>query len=285
MAAPADLNDPNWLYSSCAQSTAALVAIVGGLLVSRLVVLSSEARGLRQRRANLERELSIVEQQLEAVDAERLTGSIQEFADGWEEDLARNEVRSVEALLDWIPRGATREELAPFAEILWGWAKDARAAAEAGTPIPERFDDESKRNLYKAVYADVRRRKQAGVIFGGSDPAPKQYDQSELAEHRRVRDRVYGLTSRRDALLADLDVVGDAIAQVAAPTGLLPAAFVLTYFSVVSVLWPLVLMAFRPVPDQPWVRALTVVLFATGLGGLISYIVWYARTQIGARDR
>lgn len=40
--------DPGWLLSSLAQSTAAVVAIVGGFLVSRLVQLSSEREGLRR---------------------------------------------------------------------------------------------------------------------------------------------------------------------------------------------------------------------------------------------
>ena len=38
-------SDPNWLLSSVAQSTAALVAIIGGLIASRLITLSGE-RGL-----------------------------------------------------------------------------------------------------------------------------------------------------------------------------------------------------------------------------------------------
>lgn len=42
--------DPNWLLSTEAQSAAALVAIIGGFLVSRLVSLSSEREGLRRRR-------------------------------------------------------------------------------------------------------------------------------------------------------------------------------------------------------------------------------------------
>jgi hypothetical protein len=38
--------DPNWLLSTTAQSAAALVAIVGGFLVSRVVGLQSTRDGL-----------------------------------------------------------------------------------------------------------------------------------------------------------------------------------------------------------------------------------------------
>ena len=46
--------NPNWLLSTMAQSAAALVAIVGGFLVNRVVTLSSERQGLEQRGRELE---------------------------------------------------------------------------------------------------------------------------------------------------------------------------------------------------------------------------------------
>lgn len=67
--------DPNWLLSAVAQSTAALVAIVGGLIVSRLIGLSSERsalerqlRHLRDRVASLREETTRRRQWLVADD-------------------------------------------------------------------------------------------------------------------------------------------------------------------------------------------------------------------------
>ena len=60
------MSDPNWLLSTLAQSTAAVVAIVGGFLVSRLVQLSSEKEGLRRRGANAQDELRQVTKLFEA---------------------------------------------------------------------------------------------------------------------------------------------------------------------------------------------------------------------------
>lgn len=53
----AEQADTNWLLSSAAQSAAALVAIIGGFLVSRLVTLSSERAGLTRRLHEVEDEL------------------------------------------------------------------------------------------------------------------------------------------------------------------------------------------------------------------------------------
>lgn len=68
--------DPNWLLSAVAQSTAALVAIVGGLIVSRLIGLSSERnalqrqlRQLQDRRRTLDDEAAKTRQWLVADDA------------------------------------------------------------------------------------------------------------------------------------------------------------------------------------------------------------------------
>ena len=41
--------DPNWLLATMAQSAAAMVAVIGGLLVSRVITLSAERRGLDRR--------------------------------------------------------------------------------------------------------------------------------------------------------------------------------------------------------------------------------------------
>jgi len=63
--------DPNWLFSACAQTAGAIVAIVGGFLATRLVTLNSERNSLseririvsrrlddaRQRRADAQRKL------------------------------------------------------------------------------------------------------------------------------------------------------------------------------------------------------------------------------------
>lgn len=43
------LTDPNWLLATMAQAAAVLVAVIGGFLVSRVITLSAERRGLDRR--------------------------------------------------------------------------------------------------------------------------------------------------------------------------------------------------------------------------------------------
>lgn len=55
--------DPNWLYSATAQSAAAIVAIMGGFIVSRILALNSEKRTLRNQLEAARHRLSLLEQQ------------------------------------------------------------------------------------------------------------------------------------------------------------------------------------------------------------------------------
>ena len=59
--------DPNWLLSTTAQSSAALVAIVGGFLLSRILALATERNGLALREAQLRDEVKLAEETYHSV--------------------------------------------------------------------------------------------------------------------------------------------------------------------------------------------------------------------------
>ncbi len=48
------IGDPNWLYSTIAQSSAAIVAIVGGFITASVLMLITEKRNLRNRLTDME---------------------------------------------------------------------------------------------------------------------------------------------------------------------------------------------------------------------------------------
>jgi hypothetical protein len=65
-----DAPDPYWLLSTSAQCAAALVAIIGGLLASRVVTLKSERSGTERQLRLVEGELVVQRARVEALDAE-----------------------------------------------------------------------------------------------------------------------------------------------------------------------------------------------------------------------
>ncbi len=44
------IGDPNWLYSTIAQSSAAIVAIIGGFITASVLMLTAEKRNLKNQR-------------------------------------------------------------------------------------------------------------------------------------------------------------------------------------------------------------------------------------------
>jgi hypothetical protein len=57
--------DPNWLYSSIAQSSAAIVAIIGGFITSSVLTRSSEKRSLAKNCEAAKNRLALLDEQVE----------------------------------------------------------------------------------------------------------------------------------------------------------------------------------------------------------------------------
>lgn len=111
--------DPNWLLSTEAQSAAALVAIIGGFLVSRLVSLSSEREGLRRRRREVAARRDLTSDEYEKIHRARLSQSQKTFTDHHLKDVVQaGRPSTPESLLEWIPRGSSATEMRPVAERL-----------------------------------------------------------------------------------------------------------------------------------------------------------------------
>jgi hypothetical protein len=78
--------DPNWLYSSVVQSSAAIVAVVGGFVMGTVLNLAAKRRGLEEDVDEYERELVLLRRQRDQAvhQRERLRASylISDNADG-----------------------------------------------------------------------------------------------------------------------------------------------------------------------------------------------------------
>lgn len=181
--------DPNWLPSTLAQATAALVAIIGGFLVSRLIGMASARSGLDERAATLRGQIKALRPEHARVR------------------------RESEASIRMTIRGHTREPVDP---------------------------------------SEVRRR-DAAVDRRG-----------ELEVQMRV-------------LQTDLRIVEDERASVAKAEGVWPGLGVLTVFAALGVIYPMVTMSRRPVPDGPGTRWSMVAAFIVGFALFMAYIAYYVR--------
>lgn len=270
------VTDPNWLLSTTAQSAAALVAIVGGFLVSRLVSLASDRLTLERRLDELQGHLEIESVRLEVVRESRRAVS-----EEWLEDLALTEIVSKmgkisvdEVLAEFVPRGATRDEMSAAADDLIAAVNRVFAIVEA-TGATNRLTMIGKKHGFgplderdDRILNEIRSQRGGGYL-----PAASIGDGSvEIERQERRIAQEEELTASVRALQAEEAVVKRQLRSLAAPPRLRLAVAVLVYFAIVGIVVPLFFMTKRPVPDSSEFRLTIVGLFISGLAGLLLYL-------------
>jgi hypothetical protein len=284
--------DPNWLPSTEAQSAAALVAIIGGFLVSRLVALSMERQGLERRLDEHRAEADRLTRRIAESDAE-----ISEYA---EKRFRRKLLPLVVAgqgalpdaeLMPDTPRGASDEEAASWAQEiraevsgLFSSIEGAMSGAEISVPSSEelmaRGVDLSGHDpdLIESIEMTIAARRRPKSLLSGLDrsfigvgalPVMPDFDSNISAMN--LRETMAGqLRNRRD----DIELLQEHLDRLASPTGVGWAVLALAAFSILGIIFPLVVMAIHPVPEGVALRTFMVVAFLVGLAGVLAFIWW-----------
>lgn len=300
------MSDPNWLLSTLAQSTAAVVAIVGGFLVSRLVQLSSEKEGLRRRGANAQDELMQVTKLFEAAHEYRLANSREAFF-GWVVDdlVKRDEDFNTEALLEKnIPRGSSLDEMAEYLDEIIQRIDAAISNVSAYLSEDETRDvtiedleargmkiPAEDRDIYDSIECNLlddlpEKTYDAGphgLIINPvpylrvppiNSPAITTTEMRRLDESIREEQK---LQSRRSTLEAEIARLSAAVEQIGKPVGVTSAVWILGIYSALGMVAPIAVMAIFPTSLDPRFAWTLVGLFVVGLALVVGYMYWYAR--------
>lgn len=297
------MSDPAWLYSTVAQSTAALVAIVGGFLVSRLITLSSE-------RANL----ATVLRELKEVESKALSevARIDDSLKGLEVQLvldaelpAMLEARGggdpaadvLERHQDLAPDVRLEDFELPHAGRAYGIAN---AFEQLGPLVSEsaNLPDDAIEGLrqigiedgavleeisaWTAVYRYLANAERKDRDLPKATPDPlvgyNQISYTHLQSEREpARQRATQATATRER--ADFD-----LRRLAKPQSLGFAFTVLLYFAVAGLVLPVVVLLREPPSDWAVIRAAVVAGFTTGLAGLL-WFLWRVIREATATDR
>ena len=282
--------DPNWLPSTVAQSTAALVAIIGGFLVSRLVSLSSERVGLRHQREDLSGRRRLLELEVERLDEARLTTSRRWFR---EQHLAEfidveGVVDSEEAVANWSPVGGQDHEMIACADEL---AETVRRAFAAIRSSYDRAPDTDLRSL-RQRFPDVEARDEwiyqgvANAVTiergGESDPdvdlSPEFGGLMAGDRQRDTVDRLHSARAELAAAVAQIEFVQTQESRIARPPGIVAGIVILGLFAVAGVGFPMTIMSIEPVPDTVAINIALIAAFALGFSLLVGYLVWTLRS-------
>ena len=268
------VTDPNWLLATMAQSAAALVAIVGGFLVSRVVTLASEREGLEQRARDLERQRQDQAERLGEAHHLRQDTCWEQFVDRAAYGVARNyQSLSPERLVDsyWV-QGIPREEMLNLVSRLIEETQQAFEHFERGGDMPG--PSVTDREVYKVYQA----------VNAARSPISRSPRFDSVEERLWKQERLDKLTENERELRADLvavqregELVRTELARVAKPPELWRAAVAFGYLAVFGVLAPVVGLAWRPVPSNLLWRILLVFGFVSGVGVLGWYLIWAVR--------
>lgn len=271
--------DPNWLLSTTAQSSAALVAIVGGFLLSRVLALAAERNGLALREAQLSDEVKLAAetcrfQQRRIDDSDRA-----DFLDDAIDLLVGDPAASMEDL-DKDSYGDLRAgELAELFESIRARVKVAIEALKPHVPSSDwvgslssfrgskPFDEvlphlEITEDEDVELYSNVWRRL---VPLSGALLAPPSLGLPVSDPYNDwIRERDRALDDRARAV-GQLEIVRTELAKVSAPTGIGRLTASLAFFLATGVVVPIAALVQQPTRLAQWQAWLTFVGFVIGL--------------------
>jgi hypothetical protein len=295
------MSNPTAFLSTLAESAAAIVAIVGGFLVSRLVALSSEREGLRRQLRRAEDQLSHVTTLYHDAHETRVATSVRDFTEWTLEKVipVAPETLDREDLLERIPRASSRDEMEPVLDALLQRVADAKdqigrhvyeddtsdidldtlrqrglLVAEEDLDLYEQIMEQATESLPRpssAFYVPSYRSALRHIVSSDAVATDMRRLDDAIHEEHDTAARKLGLETEIVRLRSEIELV-------ASPIGVFPAIVILALYSVVGVVLPVIVMAANPDTLETWKIWVLAALFAGGLAAVLGYMFWYVRT-------
>ncbi len=260
--------EPGWLLSSVAAASAALVAIVGALLISRVIALSSDREALERRAADLSAQVESLAEEFDLVGQEILRRDAVDFVHAAAGDIidSRGTVALDRLMQRYDPRDRTGE-LAPFVEE----AKQAVAAAFSAGDARQVLRTTADR--YALLYAQLDQViSRSGEGSPDDSPGTLSFTLKQVEVYRLLLRDQQSLRSVKRSTSLQLATTRTAAEALRQPRGVRGGLFVLLYFSLVGTVTPLVILATDPEHLVAGLRVLVVVLYVSGLAALCGYL-------------
>jgi len=296
--------DPNWLYSSTAQSAAAIVAIVGGFITSRLLGLSAE-------RSALQNELAAKQSKLKALqNQDHDLGEESQRLDAWN-GLWRMEVTGygdpIPELQQLRAENAVLQELDPAIvqevyeesrsrlEAAFSFVRDNAGLIEAAdTNLSEwlskhRLSIEGlDRHLVSSAFKDVaearrtqakeeaRKRSPFGIQmpdFSFALPTLSTLPDTSIVKQdpkERIREEKRNLAAQIEILQSDVAHLGERLSAFRYPPNMWWGLVILAYLTVGGVIVPLALLPVDVHREE--LKWTVLALFSSGILALFVYI-------------
>ena len=314
--------DPNLFLSTTAQATAALVAIIGGFLVSRLIGLVSEKTQQVQSLAELQSKRRVKDAELEKFNHTVGTGIQRWFREDNLDDILekRGDSNYTKMVDDFDVTGSDRQEVSEYANHLKNTVtrafKELERVYKAPGNIPEsptkirtdgiQIDPGHDEEIFQRVAAHISATRQLVLAESEAQEGNSSNSQSssptEATDLSALAPTVPPVptlvTSRHDAAIKERDrlkeelgvIIGEIellefrLPEMAQQRWLIAGFAILAYFSAVGIVYPLYLMTRNPVVAIASDRSKVLLGFISGLIALLAFI-WSAVADLRAIEK
>lgn len=281
------LSDPNWLFSTMAQSAAALVAIMGGFLVSRFAAVSSQRQGIESQLREVTNQLS-----KRRKDLHETSGIRRQITQKWFIKRAVDEAAQSLGKADreglaekYSIRGTTPSEMLSLADDLNDMVQQEVNHLDTLTKTQIhhfRTDPVLKKELRrKSQYTheeDLVHFAVLGVLDPDGEPRPEiPGDRALLRSERRRYEMLIDEEDRLErevhSLQRDAFFLEREIYRAVNPRPLFYGLYVLCYMALVGVAAPVVVLI-GEAPHESFERTPYVVMFVLGVVLLCAFFFW-----------
>jgi hypothetical protein len=292
-----DLTD---LITTIISSTAALVAIIGGFLVSRVITLSSEKNAITRRLGEINAELDSKINMYDNIGLLLLESDVDDFFHEYAEDILIYEKPIQEILDEEDSADLTEDELKPYIEMLltiYNHVIDMIDNTDDDYSLPRSFDDFVKDNevslndnkdwyelvyntIYKEFQRDLQRQASSNPLLGFHPlirvPDPAIYNFRSISNAKWYGDKIKERNILKDELQI-LTVMKEeqkkTLSNYGQISGIWSGLAVLAYSSIAGIVIPILLL---PYPlntyDDAVTRKVLLVLFFSHLIILFIYL-------------
>lgn len=288
--------DLNNLITTIISATAALVAIIGGFLVSRVITLSSEKNAIVRRLREIDSELSNKQEMLHRIELILLEDDIDDFINDHAEDILIYGKSVQDVLEEDNSSGLTVEELGPYIiklHEIFEHVTTLIEQTEENYSIPNNFDDFAKDNaikvdehkdwydlVYRTLWDAIPAKPSSNPFWGVNlqpmlsttslmksvSPVTAQIHQDRIKERNSLENEVQILAGMKEEQLKILSSYGNI-------SGLWGGLAVLIYACISGIVIPSLLL---PYPletyDDVATRKLLLTLFFSQLIALFVYL-------------
>lgn len=270
------------------------------------MALSSEREGIRRNLETAIDRLTHLRDIYSAAYEERRKKNIADFRDWIIPELVKSDQLNLEELLDSnIPRGSSEEEMRPILfELIYQVSEMKQrvgSCVEGGDIKALDLDELLRRGLeisedevdmaehvVKHLAEKELRNPLARMVADMAMSPPSLLSVPRLLENERrfdalIRDEQELAGQVRLLEMDERRLTGE-LASIGRPVGVGAAILILTVYSVLGILAPLVVMAWEIEPLVRWQSFLLVGLFMAGLIAVLAYTAWYWRSLNRGKD-